>query len=234
MKKLSVLLAASILAVSLAGCKGSSPAPSKTTAAKESETTVETTAEAESETASEEAPTETTEDNSDKSYMDVVDFLCENCGFSVVAENENPEITHRIIINDDDPTVVSTAVAGLIDSEPTSRIAITIYDETDRVSFEDDVDYVVRFPEQYVAIDNHDDYLICSRLMPASNFADDMEEYFSYGYYDLGYCYIKVIIQTHTTFDASTEWYEEVNAIMNQLGLDNPMRLLDEYNNIIK
>lgn len=240
MKKLSVILATAILAVSLAGCSSKNPAPTKTTADKPEETTAETVSEetdakpettAEGET--EEETTETTVDNSDKSYMDVVDFLCENCGFSVVKDNENPEITHRIIIDDDDPSVVSTAVAGLIDIETTSRIAITIYDETDGTSFETDVDNVVRFPDDYVAIDSHDDYLICSRLMSASRFADNMEEYFSYGYYDLGYCYIKVIIQTHTTFDASTEWYEEVNTIMSQLGLDNPMRMLDEYNDII-
>ncbi|MCQ2503029.1 MAG: hypothetical protein MJ084_04730 [Saccharofermentans sp.] len=224
-KVLAALLVASFASTSLTGCTGYKPDPSEST-------TTTTSAEVTTETTEETTSTETTVDDSGKSYMEVVDLLCEKCGFTVVEENENLEIAKRIVIDNDDPTVVSVAAAGYncyTEAGGIGELRIRIYDEEGTPGFESDRDQVLKFTDRYLGYEQGDNYVIWSVLEPGSGFDDGRDQWFTYGYYNCGGCYIKVICQTHTDFDATPEWYKEIDGIFSELGLPNPMKLHTEY-----
>ena len=228
-KTLAALLVTSLASSALTGCRGYVPEPSEPTAT----TTASETSE---ETITETSSTETTVDDSGKTYMQVVDLLCEECGYTVVGKDENSDSEKQIVISNDDPSVVSVASAGYnchTEDGGIGEFRIQIYDEEGASSFERDCNQVLKFTDKYRNYDQGDNYVIWSVLEPGSGFGDGQDQWFTYGYYNYGGCYIKVICQTHTDFDATPEWYKEVDEIFVALGLLNPMILHDEYKSFL-
>lgn len=229
-KILAILLAASLASTALTGCTGYKPGPSKETTAA-SETSASQPGESASDT------TESTAERPDGAYMDVVNILCEKCGFTLSAPDSKWDGSKTVSVKNDDPSVVPSAAAAYryMTEGGYADLRIQIYGTDGAESLQGEMNYITNHAKTEKCFNSviGDTYAIWSDPRPGAESEDGEDRWFMYGYFNYGKCFIKVLIETHKDFDASAEWYKEVDNILKELRLLNPMSLHEEYKKLV-
>lgn len=224
-RSLSIALSALMTMGMLTACVPASDGPADTTTAA---AVTESSEENATEESANESATETTQEP--RAYLDVVETLCNDFGYTAFYNDDNFNYDPKTIdVDNADEHTVATATAYYSVQGTGTSLLITAYDEPGENNLTNDINLVIPHEQNYDKYEIGDNYFIYSRLMGADNFADKQDRWMFYGFYNLGDCYVKVIIETHATFDASSDWYREVDGIMTGLEFKNPMTLSDEY-----